>query len=173
MALSAFLFSMLGLLLTRKSVRISREALQETKSHNKRGIESALENKRLELLRAISTEHSMIQEALKNIGVLKAEYDAAPQNVKDALSEQASIFTGYLPLLQQYQLDVEARHAGATSWNIENGLTELITLLSEQDVAMKNTEYSISYNTDYVKEFSESFNQAQLFELAVQSNSRT
>jgi pyruvate formate-lyase activating enzyme-like uncharacterized protein len=155
MALSAFLFSILSLLWTRKSVKISQSALDESKANNQRISESETEQKRLELLKEISSEHEMLQRILTNIGALKADFDLCPETVKKLMSDRSTIFTSTMPLLEKYKYEVEARHLGATNWKLENGIPELMRLLSEQDVATKNTRHSVECNISVVAEFRE------------------
>jgi hypothetical protein len=159
-AFSAFLFSLLSLLWTKKSVRISQKALNESTSNNQRVAESEIEQKRLELLKEICDEHEMLENALTDMGVLKANYDASPQMVKKLMRGQASIFTNYLPLLEKYKLQVEYRHEGALKWKSDNGVAELYRLLSEQYVATKNTKYSVTCNVSVVAEYKAKFEMA-------------
>ncbi len=155
LAFSAFLFSLLSLIWTRKSVKISQDALNESTANNQRVAESEIEQKRLELLKEISNEHEMIQNALTVMGALKADYDACPEFVKKLMGERASIFTSYMPSLEKYKLEVEARHTGATNWKSENGVSQFYILLGEQDASFKNTKYSINCNVSVVSEFRE------------------
>lgn len=167
-AFSAFLFSLLSLIWARKSVKISQAALNESTSNNLRVAESEIEQKRLELLKEISNEHEMIQRALVDMGMLKADYDACPELVKNLMGERASIFTNYMPLLENYKSEVEARHTGAITWKSESGVSQFYILLGEQDAAFKNTKFSIDCYAGVVSEFREKLELAQNYRATAQ-----
>jgi hypothetical protein len=60
-AFAAFLLSVLSFIWTRRSAKISKQALDESIKNNDRNKESEIEQKRYELLKAISEEFAKLQ----------------------------------------------------------------------------------------------------------------
>ena len=163
-AFAAFLLSVLSFIWTRRSAKISKQALDESKQNNSRNKESEIEQKRYELLKSISEEFTELQGQLNLIGALKADYDASHDVVKTLLGDRVKLFTETLPIVENYKKEVEHRHLGAANWNVEKGVPELLKLQAEQDIAMVNTKISVDCNVSVIKEFREKLLMAQQYQ---------
>ena len=163
-AFAAFLLSVLSFIWTRRSAKISKQALDESIKNNNRNKESEIEQKRYELLKAISEEFAKLQGQLTLIGALKADYDASHDVVKTLMGDRVKLFTETLPIVENYKKEVEHRHLGAANWNVEKGVPELLKLQAEQDVAMVNTQISVDCNISVIADFREKLLMAQQYQ---------
>ncbi|KGJ88214.1 hypothetical protein [Colwellia psychrerythraea] len=164
LAFAAFLLSVLSFIWTRRSAKISKEALEESIKNNNRAEESEIEQKRYELLKAISIEFALLQDNITVIGAIKAEFDASHDVVKKLMGDHTKLFTSSLPILEGYMAEVGNRHAGAANWNVEKGVPELLRLQAEQDVALVNTQHSVNCFTSVISEFKEKFTAAKQYQ---------
>jgi hypothetical protein len=153
LAFAAFLLSVLSFIWTRRSAKISKNALEESIKNNSRNEESEIEQKRYELLKAISIEFALLQGQITDIGALKADFDASHEVVKTLIGDQTKLFTSSLPILEGYMTEVGNRHIGAANWNVEKGVPELLRLQAEQDIALVNTQHAVNCFTSVIIEF--------------------
>lgn len=172
-AFSAFLLSLLSYIWTRNSAKISKQALDESISNNNRNKESEIEQKRYELLKAISEEFAKLQNQLAIIGELKAEFDASHDVAKNLMGDRVKLFTETLPILEDYKKDVEYRHLGAANWDSVKGVPELLTLQAEQDVKMVSTQHFVDCNISVITEFREKLLAAKEYQIAASLMSLT
>jgi hypothetical protein len=163
-AFAAFLLSVLSFIWTRRSAKISKQALDESIKNNDRNKESEIEQKRYELLKAISEEFAKLQIQLTLIGALKADFDASHDVAKTLMGDRVNLFTETLHILENYKTDVENRHLGAANWDTEKGVPELLKLQAEQDVAMVNTQHFVDCNVSVITEFREKLIMAQQYQ---------
>ena len=152
-AITAFLVSIFTLIWTRRSNEISQQTLDELTKNNHRNNESAVEQKRYELLKSVSEEFLLLDKQLMLIGTLKADYDVSPNAVKEAIGDNITLFTETLPMVEQYKKDIEHAHLCAANWNADNGLSELLKLQAAQDLAIIHTKSFVECNESLVTGF--------------------
>jgi hypothetical protein len=163
-ALTAFLLSTLSFFWTRRSAKISKQVLDESIKNNNHHKKSEIEQKKYELLRTISEEWSLLERQLTLIGALQADYDASVDAVKVLMGDRIKLFTETLPMVTKYKKDIQHAHLSATNWNIENknGVSELLKLQAEQDIAMLHTQSFVECNASLVTNFREKLLMTQL-----------
>jgi len=155
MALSAFLLSIASFIWTRRSAKISKQALEESIKNNNRIKESEIEQKRYELLKAICEELSMLEGQFTLMTTLKADYESSTDIVQTLMGNRIKLFTETLPAVDKYKEDIERAHLEGANWNVMHGVSELLKLQAAQDVALVHTKNFIECNASLVTDFRE------------------
>lgn len=152
-ALSAFILSILSFIWTKKSTKISQQALEESIRNNISSKESEIEHQRYNLLKAMCEEFSLLEKQLTLLGTLQSDFEASNDIIKINMGDSRKLFTETLPLVEKYKKDIELAHLDACTWNKENGVSQLLTLKAAQDVAMVHTQNFVECNDILIANF--------------------
>ncbi len=164
LAACAVLLSLWSMYLTRISTGLNAAALEETRKNTSRVATAEIEQKRYELLKAISEECSLVLDQIASLGAIKAEFDASHQVVKQLMSSHADLFNVNLPNLEKYLTELEHRRVGAKIWTVEKGIPELLEMMADQDHALVYTRHSAKCTESVIAEFKSKLLQAQNYQ---------
>ena len=123
------------------------------------------ERERSQLLEIINDSRSLLNKTRIHIGALKADFDAAPQSVRELMHNYTDLFDEYLPGIEAGVRQTTMLRNEVTSWNDDTGIPALVrnqakfrALVHDDEVAhdqgfvlVAMFEKKFSAAVDYVK----------------------
>lgn len=120
-----------------------------------------IENEKTELLKQISNNKSILNNARIEIGVLQADFDIEPQPVKEVMKNYTNIFTDFLPSIERALSLLESDHANLINWRGEMSYSDIMRAKASSYEALKQYETSHEQAIQCVAVFKEKLKQAK------------
>lgn len=124
------------------SFYISKRSLDFAIEMQKAAEKKLIENEKTELLKLISNNKSVLNNAFIEMGVLKADFDIEPQQIKEIMKNYTNIFTGFMPSLESTIARLESDYDNLINWNGEMSYSDIMRTKAKSHEALKRNETS-------------------------------
>ncbi len=119
-----------------------------------------IENEKVELLKQISNNKSILNNARIEIGALQVNFSIEPQSVKELMKNYTNIFTEFLPTIEKAITLLENDYANLVNWRGEMSYSDIMQNKSSNNEALKQYENSHEQAIVCIAIFKEKLKQA-------------
>jgi hypothetical protein len=120
-----------------------------------------IENEKAELLRQVSNNKSILNNARIEIGVLQANFGIETQPVKELMKNYTNIFTEFLPSIERALSLLESDYANLINWRGEMSYSDIMRTKASSYEALKQYETSHEQAIQCIAIFKEKLKQAK------------
>lgn len=120
-----------------------------------------IENEKAELLRQVSNNKSILNNARIEIGVLQENFGIETQPVKELMKNYTNIFTEFLPSIERALSLLESDYANLINWRGEMSYSDIMRTKASSYEALKQYETSHEQAIQCIAIFKEKLKQAK------------
>ncbi len=124
------------------SLYINKIALDNAKEIQKDAEKKLIENEKINLLKQISDNKSILNKTRIEIGALRANFEIEPQPVKVIMRQFTNIFTESLPSIEDVISYLEDTYNNITNWRGEMSYSDILHTKASYHEDLKQFEIS-------------------------------
>lgn len=150
-----------ALLISLGSFYIGKKSLDFAVEMQKATERKLIENEKAELLRQISNNKSILNNARIEIRALQANFGTETQRVKELMKNYTNIFTEFLPSIEKALSLLESDYANLINWRDEMSYSDIMRAKASNYEALKQYETSHEQAIQCIAIFKERLKQAK------------
>jgi len=150
-----------ALIISFGSFYIAKKSLNFAIEMQKTTERKLIENEKAELLRQISDNKSILNNARIEIGALQASFGIETQPVKELMKNYTNLFTGFLPSIERALALLESDYANLINWHGEMSYSDIMRTKATSYEALKQYETSHEQAIQCIAIFKEKLKQAK------------
>lgn len=155
------IIAIFALLISFGSFYISKRSLDFAIEMQKTTEKKLIENEKTELLKQVSNNKFILNNARIEIGALQANFDIEPQPVKELMKNYTNIFTEFLPSIEKVISHLESDHANLINWHGEMSYSDIMRTKAACHEDLKQYETSHEQAIHCIAIFKEKLKQAK------------
>jgi hypothetical protein len=158
---SSDIIAIFAVLISFGSFFISKKSLDFAIGMQKATESKLIEHEKTELLRQISNNKSILNNARIEIGALQANFNIEPLPVKKLMDNYTDIFTSFLPKIEKTISYLEVDYGNLINWTGEMSYSDIMRTKATYYEDLKQFETSHEQAIQCIAIFKEKLNQAK------------